>query len=314
MRIIQPSAHILPKDNIILRHVERCGRIAYKSEDAITATSCLNFIERIIESGHESVLEHGNHIFSTNEAGYNALKEVYQATDFDSKWAKTKGYSARLRFSNIEHNHIVSGHIRAWRDFIRVARHDGLEIPQWVQNALHGRAEFGDLDLVFKDSYEVFRPIFDKKDLTADEQFIHWTETVHFICSRAISHELVRHRTLSPTQESQRYCNYSKGKFGGEITFIEPLWTERDLGLFGSWYKSMANAEYDYLFGLENGLQAQESREHLPNSTKTELVMTGTIGDWIHFFGLREAPDAHPEMRRLAIPLKSEFIDNGYAM
>jgi thymidylate synthase (FAD) len=146
-----------------------------------------------------------------------------------------------------------------------------------------------------------------REDLSPEEQLIHWTETVHFVCSRAISHELVRHRALSPTQESQRYCNYSKGKFGGEITFIQPLWARKDEVLGKSWCISMENREKVYMRRLEDGLQPQEAREELPNSTKTELVMTGTLGEWKHFFDLRCAEDAHPEARRIAIQLRGEF-------
>lgn len=302
MKVIQPSAHILPFDGDILRHVERCGRIAYKSEDAITEDSYVRFIQNIIKRGHESVLEHGNYVFELSIEDYRETIKLYSSLPFEMY--KEEGYSARLRFS-LYSKPIVSGNIRGWRDFIRVCKLELEKIPSWVQAQFYHNPAFWDLEL--GDEEIGYCKQLQREDLTPTETDMHWTETVRFVCSRAISHELVRHRALSPTQESQRYCNYSKGKFGGEITFIQPLWTLNSLPLEQAWYTSMKDREKTYMQRLEWGLQPQEAREELPNSTKTELVMTGTLGEWGHFFGLRCAPDAHPEMRRIAIPLKEEF-------
>lgn len=303
MRIIQPEAHILPVTGDILKHVERCGRIAYKSENAISDGSAVRFIQNIIKRGHESVLEHGNYVFLLPDNTYEYTIDMYTGYEFgvDAK----DGISGRIRFSQFNFNSgIVSGNVRAWRDFIRVVQRNRDDVPAWMCHAFYDNPAFEDLGLEF--SQGKFMQL-QREDLTPKEADIHWTETAHFICSRAISHELVRHRALSPTQESQRFCNYSKGKFGGEITFIEPLWVKDSIKDV-LWRKSMQYAEADYLHLINSHkMQPQEAREVLPNSTKTELVMTGTLGEWKHFFALRCAPDAHPEMRRIAIPLQEKF-------
>lgn len=138
--------------------------------------------------------------------------------------------------------------------------------------------------------------------------------TVRFVCDRGISHEFVRHRVFSFAQESTRYCNYSKDKFGNEITFIEPCWSYynpiRDG--FSEFRTALLEAENHYLFLLENGWKPQEARAVLPNALKTELVMTGFVEDWINFFKLRTASNAHPQARELAIPLLEELIKREY--
>ena len=141
-------------------------------------------------------------------------------------------------------------------------------------------------------------------------------------------------RVFSFTQESTRYCNYSKDKFGSEVTFIEPCWLE-DVD-----YLPSAHRAYDYLynetyleeniadkdrfiFGLiavediylkliSQGWRPQQARAVLPNSLKTELVMTGFVSDWEHFFELRDAKSAHPQAQELARPLHEEFIKRKY--
>lgn len=308
MRIIQPEAHILPQNGDILQHVERCGRVAYKSENAITDTSYLNFISRILASGHESVLEHGNYIFDLMDADVDELLNIYSELIFDFDAADA--LSARLRFTAHSGRNLVSGNIRAWRDFIKVANRCHYVMPEWLNNAFCHNPAFADLGLS-KDYIFGTEISLNGADLLPEEQEYHRTVTAYFICSRAISHELVRHRALSPTQESQRYCNYSKDKFGGGVTFIEPLWAANDELQKRLWGNVMEMLEDSYLGLLGVGRQPQEAREVLPNSTKTELVVTGTVAEWKHFFDLRCADDAHPEMRRLAIPLREEFKNAG---
>ena len=137
--------------------------------------------------------------------------------------------------------------------------------------------------------------------------------SVHITTSRAISHELVRHRAFSFCQESQRYCNYSKDKFSNELTFIIPNWVNTHCpnkeGEGPSianieWSTAMMNAEVSYFNLLKEGWKPQEAREVLPNSTKTELVMTAFESDWKEFFKLRCSPAAHPMMQELANKIK----------
>lgn len=133
--------------------------------------------------------------------------------------------------------------------------------------------------------------------------------TVKFVCDRGVSHEFVRHRVFSFAQESTRYCNYSKDKFGNEITFIHPCWIEDNQDTYDRWcfYESLSKAEEVYFRLLKHGWTPQQARTVLPNALKTELVMTGFISDWEHFFKLRDAGSAHPQARELAHPLHEEF-------
>ena len=139
--------------------------------------------------------------------------------------------------------------------------------------------------------------------------------TTRFICDRGVSHELVRHRVFSFAQESTRYCNYSKDKFGKELTFIKPSWwKEEDNEVATLYIQPWRNIENCYLTLIENGIKPQDARAILPNALKTELVMTGFESDWDHFFELRCAKAAHPDMQKLANELKGKFhekeVDN----
>lgn len=200
MKLIKPFTQILTEVDInLLERIERAGRTCYKSEDKITKGSAKAFVEKIIKSGHESV---------------------------------------------IEHEHL----------------------------------------------------------------------SVLFVCDRGVSHELVRHRLASFSQESTRYCNYSNDKFGSELTFIIPCWTrisEFDSG-FGNdfltnneneWLSVMSNAEESYNTMIEEGWQPQQARSILPNSLKTEIVVTANLREWRLIFKQRTSEKAHPQMRELMIPL-----------
>lgn len=139
----------------------------------------------------------------------------------------------------------------------------------------------------------------------------HAKVTVKFTVDRGVSHEIVRHRMASYCQESTRYCNYSGDKFGREITVIEPFYLtgadhERRYAL---WKNSCQDAERAYNYMLDKGSSPQEARAVLPNSLKTELVMTANIREWRHFLKLRCSKAAHPQMREVAIPLLQMFYD-----
>lgn len=131
----------------------------------------------------------------------------------------------------------------------------------------------------------------------------HFNITVKFICDRGVSHEIVRHRLASYCQESTRYCNYSKDDFSGEITVVEPFYLEPDTLAYNAWKEACEAAEAAYFRLLEWGCTPQEARAVLPNSLKTEVVMTANLREWRHFFKLRCAPAAHPQMREVATPL-----------
>ena len=131
--------------------------------------------------------------------------------------------------------------------------------------------------------------------------------TVHFVCDRGISHELVRHRLASFSQESTRYANYSKDKFGKEITVIRPYFWDRSSDLYSVWRQAMEQAEEKYLHLIGLGARPEEARTVLPNSLKTELIMTCNLREWRHIFDLRCSRAAHPQMRELLFPLLDEL-------
>lgn len=136
----------------------------------------------------------------------------------------------------------------------------------------------------------------------------HAAITVRFVCDRGISHELVRHRLASFSQESTRYCNYGKDKFGSMLTFIKPCFWPTDSFGFRRWKASCEESERAYLEILESGGTPQEGRSVLPNSLKTEVVMTANPREWRHVFKLRCSLAAHPQMREIMNPLRLEFV------
>ena len=194
MKIINASYHIETRIDgaEILKHIEKAGRTCYKSEDRITEESAENFVRKLIERGHESVLEHES-------------------------------------------------------------------------------------------------------------------ITVRFVCDRGISHEIVRHRLASYSQESTRYCNYSGDRFGSGLTVIKPYFLKEKTGAYTSWITAMFVAEKEYFAMLNWGCTPQEARSVLPNSIKTEIVMTANLREWRHFLKLRTAKAAHPQMRELTVPVLHEL-------
>ena len=141
----------------------------------------------------------------------------------------------------------------------------------------------------------------------------HAKVTVKFVVDRGVSHEIVRHRMASYCQESTRYCNYSGDKFGGEITVIEPCYLSLDdcslkeATKYAQWNAACEASEHLYFAMLDKGCSPQEARAVLPNSLKTEVVMTADIREWRHFLRLRDSLAAHPQMREVAHMLLLEF-------
>jgi len=117
----------------------------------------------------------------------------------------------------------------------------------------------------------------------------------------------VRHRIASYSQESTRYCNYSQDRFGNELTFIKPCFWSEDSAAFRLWEKTMESIEAVYFELLGQGEEAQKARSILPNSLKTEIIVTMNLREWRHFFKLRTHKSAHPQMREIAIPLLKDF-------
>jgi thymidylate synthase (FAD) len=145
----------------------------------------------------------------------------------------------------------------------------------------------------------------------------HGAITVRFFCDRGVSHELVRHRMASFSQESTRYCNYSKGKFGEELTVIdcaEAFGWSKDETKYKLWMQACEYAEKSYFAMLEEGATPQEARSILPNSLKTEVVMTANPREWRHVFRLRCDRAAHPQMREIMLPLFEQFCERWPAL
>ena len=138
----------------------------------------------------------------------------------------------------------------------------------------------------------------------------HQSISVRFICDRGVSHELVRHRLCSFSQESTRYCNYLGEKFGSALTFIRPMFFFGDDITYQIWSDAMFAVESAYFDLLKEGASPQEARSVLPNSLKTEIVVTANIRQWRTMFEQRCAPAAHPQMRQVMLPLLHRFIEN----
>ena len=141
----------------------------------------------------------------------------------------------------------------------------------------------------------------------------HSSLSVKFVVDRGVSHELVRHRIASFAQESTRYCNYSKDKFGNEITVILPCFFDTGMGVLSNslvyqeWKLACECAEERYFNLLKMGATPQQARTVLPNSLKTEIIITANYREWRNFFKLRTAEASHPHMREVTIPLLKEI-------
>lgn len=289
MKLIKPSWKILEQEpgiDGIYKAIERAGRTCYKSEDKITEDSAKGFVDRMIASGHGAMLEHGTVYLRV------PYSEAYSNLPTDSNW--------------VEDNYSMNPY--------SVVKGDGEDY--YITSNYRVLVEQGWLD--------------DLKYLCEPTEYHEKRITVHLICDRGVSHEFVRHRVFSFAQESTRYCNYSKDKFGNELTFISPCWTNLPEQSYGdrtfpkvfnrgntngietAVVDSLRIAEDYYLRLLKDGWKPQQARAVLPNALKTELVMTGFVSDWEHFFKLRDDSSAHPQARELAHPLHMEFIRRGY--
>ena len=180
---------------------------------------------------------------------------------------------------------------------------DGAEILERIEKA--GRTCYKSEDRITEESAKNFvRKLIERGHESVLE---HESVTVRFICDRGVSHEIVRHRIASFSQESTRYCNYSNDRFGSELTFIKPCFLAERKMTYWLWCTAMECAEWAYFDMLEDGCTPQEARSVLPSSVKTEVVMTANLREWRHFLRLRTATAAHPQMRELTVPLLHEL-------
>lgn len=292
MKIINAQASVLVENDPI-KKIEKCGRVCYKSEDKITEDSSEKFVANIIKRGHEAVLEHASFIF---QVSYNVYEDLREKVKFVETHYPVKMY---LRFTDSE-GYIVSGNVRAWRDFFRFSG-----VPPYMNDFVEANPilfpEFkSDSPFNLEGGEWSIRQISTNDLVSTYQRLVHEDVSVKFICDRGISHEIVRHRPASFCQESTRYCNYSKDGFGGEITVINPISFDCSDSPYRIWKKSCENAETAYFDLLDEGCTPQEARDVLPNSLKTELIMTAPLMEWCHFFNLRMSAAAHPQMREVA--------------
>lgn len=299
MRLIKPSFSIWDQQEGlegVYKQIERAGRVCYKSEDKITEDSAKEFVERMIKSGHSAMLEHGT---------------VYLKIPFGKM----------LDNGEFENEALACWFVDNPYSWVKIGG-VGMEDCWYVTSNYRVLIE---KNLLYTLQY-----------LCEPTEFHEKRVTVHFVCDRGVSHEFVRHRVFSFAQESTRYCNYSKDKFGNELTFIIPRWLSLSNGSYtydypngftkdgskwdsklelNTFLLSLVRSEATYLELIEQGWAPQQARAVLPNSLKTELVMTGFVSDWKRFFRLRsriaKTGKPHPQAQELADPLMDEFVKRG---
>ena len=180
---------------------------------------------------------------------------------------------------------------------------DGAKILQKLERC--GRVCYKSEDKITEGSAEKFIGMILKSG--HESVLEHEKLTVKFICDRGVTHEIVRHRIASYSQESTRYCNYSKDKFGNELTFIRPCFWDDDSEAYAVWKQAMEEIEKTYVKLISLGAKPEEARSILPNSLKTEIVCTMNLREWRHFFRLRTAERAHPQIREISVALLDEL-------
>lgn len=294
MKLIKSSYQILeqkPGLEGIYEMIELAGRTCYKSTRK-EGTTAKDFVDRMINSQHYAMLEHGTVYLKIPSPVLNKSNQDYEGDGFN-KYIRNK-YSVVNYYA---HYYYITTNYRV------------LVENDWLD---------------------------DLKYLCEPTEYHERRVTVRFTTSNGIMREFTRHRSHSFAVESSRYCNYSKDKFNNELTFIIPSWSKilecsvKVDSLMSidnlkrvskeaetNWIQSLMSAEVNYLHMIEVGYKPQEAREVLPLATKCDMVMTGFVSDWEHFFRLRtsiiaETGNPHPDASALANPLYKEFINRNY--
>jgi thymidylate synthase (FAD) len=289
MKFIEPSVEIIQQEPGIdgmMKIIEMAGRTAYKSEDHITEDSAKRFVKMLKDKKHGAALEHGTCYLDIPKEVWNDLVDDHDLNFIDCPY-QWFGYSGLTD------------------DYIHLTTNYRVLVEHGYESLLDGMVE--PLEEDFEN--EIF-----KRRIT-----------VKFTCDRGVSHELVRHRKLSFMQESSRYCNYSKDKFGNEITYIIPYWSKLTPGVYKDkrtpntkddiLINSCIDAESNYLELINFGCNPGEARQVLTNALKTEVCVTGFLSDWRYFFSLRyfgTTGNPHPDIQKLASDLYIQFKQNNY--
>ena len=287
MELIKPSVEIITEPDLFKR-IELAARTCYKSEDKIAPGSDMKLFKRLVASGHESTLEHSNIIVSCDDMAAMYLR--HRLMDYEER----TGLPSYIR-SDSMYPGVFSGNLRAWRSVCKV-----LPSSYLLRHLFCGHRGFTDIPL---EKYELSPSelthgwdagiVIPDPDLGDRHNII----TARFICDRGVSHELVRHRCLSFSQESTRYVNYKEG-----AQFIEPWWWDSATHFDKETFRmDCRDAETAYARMMRVPYATpQKARAVLNNALKTEVVATGTVEMWKKLvLPLRLAQGAHPDIRRL---------------
>ena len=341
MRLIKPSTESIKLDlnspNSILKHIETVGRNCYKSEEKITDDSYIAFVKMLIRKGHYAMLEHNLIPIKIEGLWAQDCFYVLQKLNAQLDEETLETYDTRfINFTDDKNGFIISANLRVYRDLLRFYNKDFFveSIIASLINEGYG-IMFEDLNLDFLEEEKVnnikLTIIKDTSNFSSIEKLYHEFRSVRFICDRGVSHEIVRHRVAAFAQESTRYCNYGKDS---HIVFIIPNWFKEEniiSSLEGEyctdpicpciaeeevWFRSMCDAEANYnkLVGtIEDPIWiAGRARSVLPNSLKTDIIVTMNLRGWKHFFNMRLPVTAHEQMRELTIPLYEKEFKNLY--
>ena len=315
MKVVNANVVELADANI-LKKIEKCGRICYKSEDKITDASCFSFVEGLVKRQHLAMLEHAHICLSVTERLAKRIKSLGHGTFLN------------ITLNNTEDRYLISGNIHAWillfnpyqyseaewQDIIRLQQYIYMSLDEKTYNVLFSRPD----SIPSKRSGNVMlsqTQILNLPRLTKEEAYAHLYLTGLFTCDRGVTHELVRHRPASFAQESTRYCNYIKDKFSSELTFIKP--TGLSIVQEAIWIQAMEQAERFYFAMIEAGCSPQQARSVLPTDIKANIVITANLAEWQHIFDLRYhgttgAP--HPKCKEV-MSIWYEYVSNkeGYS-
>lgn len=265
MKLIKQSFEFINQTDFSLvgikKHIERCARVSYKSEDKITDTSYEKFVNMLESRGHNRPLEFGT-----------VYLKVTNKEAFSLKYKKNPYSKVALKYpeGDIPNIYCIPTH------FI-TTNYRVIKENHWEN---------------------------DLQYLCEPTEYHYKRYTAHMILDRGVMDEFRTHVGLSHLAESTRYCNYSKDKFGNELTFIQPCWDIRG----SNYIDFLQNAEWGYFRMLKNGWTPQQARSVLPLGIKSELISCGFEDAWENFFRRRDAPDAHPMAQEIAKPMHEEFF------
>lgn len=269
MKLIKQSFEFINQTDFSLvgikKHIERCARVSYKSEDKITDTSYEKFVNMLESRGHDRPLEFGTVYLTLRGDDTDALRNIFIYAE--NPWTKIRKQVIKAEYDpniRVVLNYVTTNY--------RVI----------VENHLEE----------------------DLKYLCEPTEYHYKRYTVHMILDRGVMDEFRTHVGLSHLAESTRYCNYSKDKFGNELTFIQPCWDIRG----SNYIDFLQHAEWGYFRMLKNGWTPQQARSILPLGIKSELISCGFEDAWENFFKRRDAPDAHSMAQEIANPMHKEFF------